>query len=107
MNTKSHRASTPGGAPKPGAKAHTQGRTGKPPVWRDEHGAPVSCLEKIKVLNENYAELQQVAQDALEDALLIGCSEVQVRSALHELVDTLVNPYAGVSAEAPDKPTKD
>jgi hypothetical protein len=63
------------------------------PVWRQSDGAPISCLEKIKVLNENYAELRQIAQDALEDALLMGCSEEQVREALHRLVDELSNPY--------------
>jgi hypothetical protein len=63
------------------------------PVWRQPDGAPVSCLEKIKVLNENYAELRQIAQDALEDALLMGCSEDQVRQALHGMIDELSNPY--------------
>jgi hypothetical protein len=64
-----------------------------PPVWRQPDGSPVSCVEKIKVLNENYAELRQMAQDALEDALLMGCSEAQIRQALHQLVDRLGNPY--------------
>ena len=105
MSTKPHR----GDHPKDGAKCAPKVRParGKPPVWRQDDGAPVSCLEKIKVLNENYAELQQTAQDALEDALLIGCSEAQVRGALHELIDDLVNPYAGIAAEAPEKPLKD
>ncbi len=66
-----------------------------PPVWRQPDGSPVSCLEKIKVLNENYAELHQIAQDALEDALLMGCSEEQIRAALRQMVDELVNPYPG------------
>jgi hypothetical protein len=65
----------------------------KPPIWKADDGAPVSCLEKIKVLNENYAELRQVAQDALEDGILMGCSEEQMRQAFHRLVDELVNPY--------------
>lgn len=62
-------------------------------LWRDDDGLPVSCLEKIKVLNENYAELRQVAQDALEDGVLMGCSEEQLRTAFHRLVDELCNPY--------------
>ncbi len=66
----------------------------QPPVWRQPTGAPVSCLEKIKVLNENYRELAQLAQDAFEDALLMECDEAQIRQALHELVDSLRNPYA-------------
>jgi hypothetical protein len=67
----------------------------QPPVWWQTTGEPVSCLEKLKVLNDNYRELQQMAQDAFEDALLMDCDETQVRQALHELVDSLRNPYAG------------
>ncbi|OQA34506.1 MAG: hypothetical protein BWY57_00433 [Betaproteobacteria bacterium ADurb.Bin341] len=63
------------------------------PLWLDDEGAPMSCLEKIKVLNENYAELRQIAQDALEDGVLMGCGEEQMRRAFHQLVDDLVNPY--------------
>jgi len=45
------------------------------------------------VLNDNYRELAQLAQDAFEDALLMECDEEQIRRALHELVDSLRNPY--------------
>ncbi len=65
----------------------------KPPTWCKADGSPVSCVEKIKVLNENLEELRQMAQDALEDAVLLECTEAQVREALHALVDSLVNPY--------------
>jgi hypothetical protein len=63
------------------------------PTWRQPDGSPVSCVEKIRVLNDNYEELRQIAQDALEDALLMGCSEDQIRAALHELIDALPTPY--------------
>ncbi|MEF9997204.1 MAG: hypothetical protein RR412_06120 [Burkholderiaceae bacterium] len=63
------------------------------PLWRKPDGTPVACVEKIKVLNDNYRELRELAQDALEDAVLMGCAEDQVRLALHLLVDELVNPY--------------
>ena len=63
------------------------------PVWRQPDGSPVSCREKIKVLNENLSEIEQMAQDALEDAILMGCDEAQFRAVLHELVDGLANPY--------------
>lgn len=70
-------------------------KTTETPVWRQPTGAPVSCHEKLKVLNDNYRELLQIAQDAFEDALLMDCGEAQLRQALHELVDSLHNPYAG------------
>jgi hypothetical protein len=76
-------------------KDDAMARHSNPPQWRLTDGAPVSCLEKLKVLNENYGELLQLAQDAFEDALLMECDEAQVRQALHELVNALHNPYAG------------
>ena len=63
-------------------------------VWRSPDGEKLSCVEKIKVLEENLAELKQLAQDALEDAVLMGGDERQLREALHEIVDGLKNPYA-------------
>jgi uncharacterized protein (UPF0335 family) len=62
-------------------------------VWRTPQGEALSCVEKIKVLEENIAELRQMAQDALEDAVLMGGDETQLRAVLHELVDALENPY--------------
>jgi hypothetical protein len=63
------------------------------PVWRQPDGKPLSCVEKTKVLNENLAEIRQLAQDALEDGLLMGGSEDQLRTVLRELIDNLENPY--------------
>jgi hypothetical protein len=62
-------------------------------VWRQPDGNPVSCVEKIKVLNQNLDEIRQLAQDALEDAILMGCDEAQVRAVLQTLVEDLQNPY--------------
>jgi hypothetical protein len=72
--------------------------TGKPgkldlPTWLTPEGEPVSCVEKIKVLNENLEELRALAQDALEDAVLMGGDEAQFREVLRRLAEGLVNPY--------------
>jgi hypothetical protein len=63
------------------------------PVWKQPDGQPVSCLEKVKVLNQNVIEIRQLAQDALEDAVLMGCDEEQVRAVFYDLVAKLENPY--------------
>jgi hypothetical protein len=63
------------------------------PLWHTPEGEPVSCVEKIKVLNENLSELRDLAQEALEDAVLMGCDEAQVREVLAGIVAGLVNPY--------------
>jgi len=62
-------------------------------LWRRADGSIVACTEKIKVLRENLAELRQIAQDAFEDALLMECSEAQIRSVFQEVIDELANPY--------------
>jgi hypothetical protein len=63
------------------------------PVWHTPEGEPVSCVEKIKVLNENLAELRGLAQDALEDGVLMGADEAQLREVLAGIIAGLVNPY--------------
>jgi hypothetical protein len=65
----------------------------KPPTWRDPKGEPVSCVEKIKVLNENLDEIKEMCQEALEDAVLMGCDEAQFRGVIDQLAKSLVNPY--------------
>lgn len=65
-----------------------------PAKWLSPDGTPVACAEKIKLLNENWQEIQGLCQDALEDAVLMGCSEDFVREALHSLVDTLHKPFS-------------
>lgn len=59
------------------------------PCWTKPDGSPVSCTEKVKVLNENYEELKIQIKDALEDALILGCSERQVRQSFHDLIDSI------------------
>jgi hypothetical protein len=63
------------------------------PIWRRDDGSIVSCVEKLKVMQENFDELKQYSQDAFEDGLLMEVSEAQMREALHQLIESLVNPY--------------
>ena len=63
------------------------------PIWHAPDGSVVSCTEKVKVMTENLEELAQMAQDAFEDAILMGCDEAQVRDFLVALMQRLENPY--------------
>ncbi|MEQ1673964.1 MAG: hypothetical protein ABL865_02860 [Candidatus Nitrotoga sp.] len=65
----------------------------KPVIWLSPKGEVISCVEKNKVLRENLDEIRQICQDALEDAVLMGCDEKQFRSVLTELLSELKNPY--------------
>jgi hypothetical protein len=62
-------------------------------IWCSPQGERIACVEKLKVLRENLEEIQQICQDALEDAVLMGCDEQQFRAALAELLSSLKNPY--------------
>jgi hypothetical protein len=64
-----------------------------PERWLAPDGTALSCRDKIKVLNENLEELRAMAQDALEDAILMGGDETQFKGVLNELVASLNNPY--------------
>lgn len=65
----------------------------EPPVWLKPDGEPVSCRDKIKLLNENLEEIRQMCQDALEDGILMECDEAQLRRVLHDMIESLDNPY--------------
>ena len=63
------------------------------PVWLTPQGEKVSCIEKIKILNENLEEINALAQEALEDAVLMGCDERQFRQVIEKIAQKIVNPY--------------
>lgn len=63
------------------------------PVWHRSNGEIVSCTEKVKVMRENIEELQQVIQDAYEDALLMDVDSAQIKSFLIAMIENLENPY--------------
>lgn len=62
-------------------------------IWRQPDGKLVSCEEKLVLLRENLEEIRQECQDSLEDAVLMGCDETQVREVLEKLVRAIENPY--------------
>ena len=67
-------------------------------LWLQETGQPVTCTEKLRVLDENWAEVQSILQDAFDDAVLMGVSEQGMREKLTDLVAALVSPKVGHSA---------
>lgn len=63
------------------------------PVWKDPQGNVLACVEKLKVMQENMEELAQLAQDVLDDAVLMGCDEEQVKAFLVQVMHSLHNQY--------------
>lgn len=65
-----------------------------PAIWPQSDGTPVSCRDKLLVLQENHAELQGIMRDAFEDAILMGVDEAAMRQILHDMVNSLRSPKA-------------
>lgn len=63
------------------------------PTWLRDDKSIVACTEKIKVMQENFEEIQQMMQDAFEDGLLMEVNEAQMRETLNLIVEQLINPY--------------
>ncbi|MDR1463317.1 MAG: hypothetical protein LBI68_09335 [Azoarcus sp.] len=72
--------------------------------WRRPDGSIISCTEKLKVMQENLDELCQCAQEALEDAVLMGCDEDQVKEAFLAAIEVLNSGYT--PATSPEAATK-
>ncbi len=64
------------------------------PTWLNSQGSPLGCTEKIKVLNENLMEIREICEEALEDAILMGCDEQQIRQVLTQIIATLPKPFS-------------
>lgn len=57
--------------------------------WPQENGRPITCQEQIKILDENWQELEQVLRDAFDDACLMGVDEIYFQKALEAFVRSL------------------
>ena len=62
--------------------------------WPQPDGTPIACREKLRVLEENHAELQSVLRDAFEDAVLMGVDGAVMRRMLVAMVEALEMPGA-------------
>jgi len=63
------------------------------PRWQSPGGEVIACVEKLKVLRQNIDEIRAACQDALDDAVLMGCDEGQFREALVAIVASLQSAF--------------
>ncbi|MBR0560222.1 hypothetical protein [Neokomagataea anthophila] len=67
-------------------------------IWQDKEGEPLSCVEKLRVLRENDAELRQVLQDAFEDGILMGATAESMLRSFQEALRGLKDPTVTFAA---------
>lgn len=60
-----------------------------PTAWIGRDGLPLTCAEKNRILNENLAEIRELCQRVLDDAVQMGCSEHFVRIVLTEMIASM------------------
>ena len=58
-------------------------------LWIDKDNKVISCIETNKVLNENFLEVYNIVQSAMDDAILMGCDEKDFKKKLNSLVNDL------------------
>lgn len=61
--------------------------------WLAPDGSVIACHEKLKVMQENLEELRNTALAALEDAVLMGCAEAQVKAVFIDIIEQLSTDY--------------
>ena len=58
-------------------------------IWRSKDNKIISCDETNKVLNENFNEIENVIQNAYDDAVLIDCDEKDFKNKVIDLVNKI------------------
>ena len=82
-------------------------RKAEAPKWCTPEGSPIACTEKNKVMAENLEEIKGYLQDAIDDAVLMGCSEASFRKAYLDLIRNLHSQYPEQKAQAGEENDKD
>ena len=77
------------------------------PKWCTPEGSPIACTEKNKVMAENLEEIKGYLQDAIDDAVLMGCSEASFRKAYLDLIRNLHSQYPEQKAQVGEENDKD
>ncbi|MDC3091166.1 hypothetical protein OA848_02135 [Rickettsiales bacterium] len=55
-------------------------------TWKTKSNEVISCDEKLKILNENLTEIENIFQSSMDDAILMGCDENDFKSKVIELI---------------------
>ncbi len=61
--------------------------------WHNDAGDLIACVEKIKAMEQNLLELSALAQDILDDGVLMDISETQIKHIMQQLIHNLNSTY--------------
>ena len=58
-------------------------------VWINEKKQKITCKDKIKVLDENIEQVKDLAQEIIDEAILIGADVDQVKNTLNKAISAI------------------
>lgn len=61
--------------------------------WKYKDGKIISCTEKVKILDENLQEVEQIVQDSIDDAVLMGCDIEEIKQIFINKIQSLDSEY--------------
>ena len=59
-----------------------------PKNWYTVKNKKISCKEKIKLLNQNIEEFQNLAHDILDEAILMGVDKKQILKIMANVISS-------------------
>ena len=59
-----------------------------PKNWYTVKKKKISCKEKIKLLNQNIEEFQNLANDILDEAILMGVDKIQILKIMANVISS-------------------
>ena len=62
-----------------------------PKYWIGKDKKKISCKEKIKVMQNNLDEFQEMLNDIYDEAILIGIDESQFKKVLLDFIRNMKN----------------
>ena len=66
--------------------------------WIDKEGEPLSCKDKLSTLEENLAEVLEIALEALEDAAVMGADTDAARQVFIDEIASLRPRFANTAS---------
>ncbi len=60
-----------------------------PKFWQSNKNKKIACKEKIKILNSNIDELQDLINQIYDEAILMGVKKNQIEEIINNLANNL------------------
>ncbi len=60
-----------------------------PKEWLNSQKQPLACKEKIKLLNENILEIFQLAEEIIDESILMGVDPKQTKLVIKNALSNL------------------